>query len=46
MKWISVKKSTPNTPREVLCVDAIGYYFIGYYTEDSFPAFCIRNANQ
>ena len=33
MKWINVKKSTPNTPREVLCVDAIGNYFIGYYTE-------------
>ena len=33
MKWISVKKGTPNTPREVLCVDAIGNYFIGYYTE-------------
>lgn len=33
MKWISVTKSTPNTPREVLCIDAIGNYFIGYYTK-------------
>ena len=31
MKWISVKKSTPNTSREVLCVDAIGNYFVGRY---------------
>ena len=31
MKWISVKKNTPNTPREVLCVDALRNYFIGRY---------------
>ena len=31
MKWINVKKKTPNTSREVLCVDAIGNYFIGRY---------------
>ncbi|MBQ6958113.1 MAG: DUF551 domain-containing protein [Bacteroidales bacterium] len=33
MKWISVKKSKPNNTREVLCVDALGNYFIGYISE-------------
>ena len=31
MKWISVKKRVPTTPVEVLCRDALGNYFIGYY---------------